>query len=127
MPTDFKELKIWKFAFDIALHCYDVINSLPLAESNNIADQMRRACISLPLNIAEGSASKSTRMYHTHLRYAYASAQELIVLLMLCYKLNYIDKEKYLALYEEVDHFNRGAYKFIMNLEETELKKKMNF
>jgi len=88
---------------------------------------MRRAVTSLPLNIAEGAASKSPKMYLTHLNYAYASAQELTVCLMLCYKLKYIAEEKFKKIFDQTDKFNRASYKFIINLEKKDLKEKFDF
>ena len=73
---------------------YEVITLLPIEESRNLQDQMRRSVTSLPLNIAEGACSKTMKLYLNHLNYTYASAQELTVALMLCYKLKYIDKQK---------------------------------
>jgi len=88
---------------------------------------MRRAVTSLPLNIAEGACSKTKKQYLNHLNYAYASAQELTCALMLCSKVNYLDKESFLKVFDRMDHFNRAIYKFIINLEKKELKEKFDF
>ena len=127
MQANYRELKIWKFAMDLVPNIYQIIALLPIEESNNLKDQMRRAVTSLPLNIAEGAASKSLKMYLTHLNYAYASSQELTVCLMLCYKLKYITEKKFKLIFDQVDKFNRASYKFIINLEKKTLKEKFNF
>jgi len=88
---------------------------------------MRRAVTSLPLNIAEGACSKTMKLYLNHLNYTYASAQELTVAVMLCYKLKYIDKKQFERLFDRIDHFNRACYRFLMNLEQKESREKFDF
>ena len=112
---------------DLVPAIYQVIAALPIEESNNLKDQMRRAATSLPLNIAEGASSKSMKLYLTHLNYAYASAQELTVALMLCYKLKYLEEEFFKRIFDQMDRFNRASYKFILNLEQKESKEKFDF
>ncbi len=127
MQTNYRKLRIWKFSMDLVPQIYSVIAKLPIEESNNLKDQMRRAVTSLPLNIAEGACSKTKKQYINHLNYAYASSQELTVALMLCYKNNYIKKEYFEKVFDQMDRFNRASYKFIINLEQKELKEKFDF
>jgi four helix bundle protein len=127
MQTIYQELKVWRYAFDLTINMYDVVALLPPCESHNIADQMRRAAVSLPLNIAEGASCNSAKVYLNHLHYAYSSGQELGVLLMLCLKLNYIDKKMFDSKHEELDRFLRSLYKFIVNKERREAQKKLPF
>ncbi len=127
MQANFRELKIWKFSMDLVPEIYKVIALLPVEESNNLKDQMRRAVTSLPLNIAEGASSKSLKMYLSHLNYAYASAQELSVALMLCFKIGYLSDVQFHKIFDRVDRFNRASYKFLINLEQKELKEKLDF
>jgi four helix bundle protein len=127
MQAIFKELKVWQYAFDLTIRMYDVVAHLPNCESHNLADQIRRAATSLPLNIAEGASCNSAKVYLNHLHYAYSSGQELSVLLMLCYKLNYIDEKLFNERFEELDKFLRSLYKFVVNLERKEAQKKLPF
>lgn len=127
MQTNFKELKIWRMAFDITIDSYDIIARLPQCESRNIADQMRRCCTAVPLNIAEGASSQTARQFLSHLKYAYASGQELNVLLMLCFKLNYIDEILFNKRFDSLDKCLRALYKFTLHLERKEGLKKFSF
>jgi len=127
MQTSYQDLKIWQYAFELTHKFYDVIAVLPECESRNIADQMRRAVTSLPLNIAEGAGSQTSKMFLSHLKYAYASAQEVEVLLMLCFKLKYINEETFKPLYEDLDRFKRATYKFTVNLERKENQRRFGF
>jgi four helix bundle protein len=127
MQTAYQDLRIWQKAFELTHKFYDIIAVLPECESRNIADQMRRAVTSLPLNIAEGAGSQTSKMFLSHLKYAYASAQEIEVLLMLCFKLKYIDEATFNPLYGELDSFKRATYKFTVNLERKENQRKLGF
>jgi four helix bundle protein len=127
MQTNYQNLKIWQIGFELTLKMYDVLAQLPPYESRNIADQMRRAATSLPTNIAEGASSMSTKVFINHLKYSYASAQELEVLLMLCVKLNYISEESFSRTLEDLDRFKRATFKFTANLERKAAQQKMGF
>jgi four helix bundle protein len=127
MQTAYQDLKIWQQAFALTPKFYDIIAILPECESHNIADQLRRAVTSLPLNIAEGAGSQTSKMFLSHLKYAYASAQEIEVLLMLCFRLKYVDEARFKQLYEELDAFKRATYKFTVNLERKENQRKFGF
>ncbi|MBW2965098.1 four helix bundle protein, partial [Candidatus Woesearchaeota archaeon] len=127
MQTNYRELKIWTMAFENTVAIYDVIAKLPQCESRNIADQMRRTCTAVPLNIAEGASSQTARQFLSHLRYAYASGQELNVLLMLCFRLKYIDEVMFNEKYAALDSCLRAIYKFALNLELKEGLRKLPF
>ena len=127
MQTNYKELKIWRMAFDLTVSTYDVIAKLPQCESRNIADQMRRTCTAIPLNIAEGASSQTAKQFLSHLRYAYASGQELNVLLMLAFKLGYIDEPLFTERHDALDKCMMALYKFTLNLERKEGLKKFHF
>ena len=114
-------------AFDLTIRTYDVIALLPQCESRNIADQMRRTCTALPLNIAEGASSQTAKQFLSHLKYAYASGQELNVLLMLCFKLKYVDETLFSDRHQELETLLKSLYKFTLNLERKESQKKLPF
>lgn len=127
MQTNYKELKIWRMAFDMTISTYDVIAKLPQCESRNIADQMRRTCTAMPLNIAEGASSQTAKQFLSHLKYAYASGQELNVLLMLSFKLGYIEESHFTERHNALDKCLRAIYKFTLNLERKEGLKRLSF
>jgi len=54
---DYHQLDIWNRAMDYAANIYRFIDRLPVEERFNLADQLRRAAVSVPLNIAEGAGS----------------------------------------------------------------------
>ena len=54
MVKSFRDLEVWKKSMDFAVHVYKVQRSFPETERFGLADQLRRAVVSIPSNIAEG-------------------------------------------------------------------------
>lgn len=58
---NFKQLKIWQTGIDIAIKTYQFTDSLPKEDKYAIVQQMTKASVSIPSNIAEGSSRKSEK------------------------------------------------------------------
>jgi len=56
MSSSFRDLKVWQQAIDLALEIYQGTTDFPKQEVCGLAQQMRRAAVSIPSNIAEGRA-----------------------------------------------------------------------
>ena len=87
---NFYNLEIWNISYALVLKIYKITEKFPKEETNNITSQIKRAAISIPLNIAEGSTRFTKRAYLQFLNYSYGSSREVEVLLFLCRYLNYI-------------------------------------
>lgn len=61
MITNFKELKVWERADALAFRVFDLTEQFPGTHFHDLTSQLRRAALSVPTNIAEGSASFHTR------------------------------------------------------------------
>lgn len=91
---DYKDLVVWQKSVDLSVLIYQVTSTFPTSERYGIVDQMRRAAVSIPSNIAEGGGRKLRSQDHYHfLRIAYGSAQELETQLIISNKLNFLTKE----------------------------------
>jgi four helix bundle protein len=55
----FEHLEVWQLAIEYADLCYSIAGQLPKVEGYNLASQLRRAAVSVALNIAEGSTGQS--------------------------------------------------------------------
>jgi four helix bundle protein len=58
--NDFKDLLVWQKGIRLAKAIYEISRKLPADERFGLVSQMRRAAISVPSNIAEGQARKTT-------------------------------------------------------------------
>ena len=61
--SDYKNLKVWQKAMDLTVEIYSLIKLLPREETYALADQMRRAVVSIPSNIAEGHGRNSDKEF----------------------------------------------------------------
>jgi four helix bundle protein len=92
MPVkSFRELDVWQVAMDLALTVYSLAEKLPANERYEMASQMRRAALSVPSNIAEGSGSRMGGRYRYHVRISLGSVSELVTCIELGRRLGYWD------------------------------------
>src|SRR3989441_2589756 len=61
--AQYKTLKAWQHAQRLAIECVKAARAFPDYEQHALADQLRRACYSVPLNIAEGNTRQGSREY----------------------------------------------------------------
>ncbi len=90
MPP-YRNLRAWEHAQRLAVECSKAARRFPDYEQGVLADQMRRACYSVPLNIAEGSARKGSKEYRRFLDTAKGSLAELETIIDLSHDLGYMD------------------------------------
>ena len=90
----FKDLIVWQKAYKLVLEIYKITKVFPKSETYGLIQQMRRAAISIPSNIAEGYGRKHKAEYQQFLSIAYASLLELETQYLLSLDLNYINKNE---------------------------------
>ena len=83
-------LKAWQHAERLAVECSKAAQRFPDFEQERLADQLRRASYSIPLNIAEGSARKGSRDYRRFLDTAWGSLAEVQTALSLARDIGYL-------------------------------------
>jgi four helix bundle protein len=74
---NFRELKIWQNGIKIAIKTYRVTETFPKEDKYSIVQQMVRAGVSIPSNIAEGCSRKSEKDYSRFVEIALGSTYEL--------------------------------------------------
>jgi four helix bundle protein len=84
-----KELRAWQFAMQLVEDIYLLTSAFPKEEQFGLSSQMRRAAVSVPSNIAEGSARSSTKELLHFLSIATGSLAELDTQLELASRLKY--------------------------------------
>ncbi len=111
MIKSYKDLEIYQTSYKLALNIHQLTQKFPKHETYEIGSQIRRASISIPLNIAEGyGKKKSTKDFIRFLAMALGSCNEMEVLLDFTKDLGYVSKEKYIKLYEEYNVLGRRIY-----------------
>lgn len=94
----YKTLKAWEHAHRLAVECSKAARHFPEYEQHGLADQLRRAAYSVPINIAEGSARRGSREYRKFLDTARASLAEAETILGLAGDLGYIHRDDHKRL-----------------------------
>ena len=89
-------LLAWQLALDLVERVYQITADFPGKEQYCLVSQMRRACVSVPANIAEGAARNSRREFRRFLCIARASLVELETLLLIAKRLEYTNNTDHL-------------------------------
>lgn len=92
MTSDYRNLKVWQKAMELTLEIYSLVRHLPKEETYCLSDQMRRAAVSVPSNIAEGHGRASHKDFINFLSISRGSLLELETQLEICNKLDYFDE-----------------------------------
>ena len=90
----FKDLIVWQKAYRLVLEIYKMTKDFPKFEIYGLAQQMRRAAVSIPSNIAEGYGRKHKAEYRQFLSVAYGSLSELETQYLLSIDLQYTENHK---------------------------------
>jgi four helix bundle protein len=93
MIKDYRDLIAWQKAMELVESIYRMTKTFPQEEIYSLSNQMRRAAISIPSNIAEGHGRKSTKVFLHFLSVAYGSLKEVETQVFISLRLNYITKK----------------------------------
>lgn len=87
-----EDLVAWQKAIELVMAVYDASKRFPADERFALADQIRRAVVSIPSNIAEGHGRESERSYLQFCLVAHGSLREVETQLHIAHRLGYIDE-----------------------------------
>ncbi len=90
---DYKDLIVWQKSMDLLVEVYRLAKKLPKEETYGLSDQMRRAVVSIPSNIAEGKNRSSGKDFLRFLFIARGSRAEVETQLLACIRLNYLEED----------------------------------
>jgi len=116
MGRDFKNIKAWQYADNLALSVYSKTKSFPREELYGITSQLRRAVVSVPVNVVEGANREHKKEYLHFLYVARGSLAETEYLLHLTCRLGYLQEEDYKkleALRQETAKILQGLIKSV--------------
>jgi len=104
---DFRQLKVWEKAHQVALAIYKTTKEFPKEELYGLTSQIRRASMSIPTNISEGCGRNTDAEFARFLQIAIGSAGETEYQLLLSHDLGFLNKEQYDKLNIEVTEVKR--------------------
>ncbi|MCD6024983.1 MAG: ribosomal protein [Fibrobacteria bacterium] len=90
----YRELHVWRESVSLIPDIYACLQDFPAYERFALTDQIRRAAVSVPANIAEGQARYYKREFFHHLCIARGSLAELQTLLIIAEQVGYLSQEK---------------------------------
>ena len=102
--TDYKDLIVWQKSMELARIIYRLTSRFPRDEVFGLTNQIRRAVVSIPSNIAEGFGRGSDREFIHFLRIAKGSAAEVETQILISEDLHYVspDAQAALSLCDEI-------------------------
>ena len=86
-----KDLEVWKKSMDLVSNIYKITESFPNKELYGLTNQIRRAAVSVPSNIAEGAARSSKKEFIQFLYIALGSLSELETQIIIANRLEYLN------------------------------------
>jgi len=113
---DFRKQKVWEKSHLLTLEVYKVTEGFPREELYGLTGQIRRACASIPANIAEGCGKDGDADFARFLQIARGSASELEYHLLLARDLGFLRNEDYQRLDKETNELKQMLTNFIKKL-----------
>jgi four helix bundle protein len=108
----FKELEIWKKSRLFCSEIYKITSNFPDSEKFGLTNQLRRASVSIPSNIAEGSSRSSNKDFARFLQITLGSAYEIETQLLIAYDLKFINNEDLEKLSQNLESIIKMTSKF---------------
>lgn len=103
----YRDLVAWQKAMQLMLCIYEVVQLFPKQEMYGLTQQLQRAAVSIPSNIAEGSSRRSTQEFLRFLNIATGSLAEVETQISAAQMLGYIEHKKEEELLKQCDEVSR--------------------
>ena len=112
LKHNFKNIKVWQKAVELAVLVYEVTKSFPTEEKFGITSQMRRSSVSTSSNIAEGSARNSSKAFCNCLDISLGESFELETQLIIAFRTGILPEEKFSLLSREIAELQKMVIGF---------------
>ena len=93
VTSSYQGLIVWQKSMELTVEIYNMIKKLPKEETYSLCDQMKRAAVSIPSNIAEGHERGTNKEFIHFLTIARGSRAELETQLQICIKVRYLSEQ----------------------------------
>ena len=118
MAGSYRELIVWQKGLALAKHVYAMIEAFPKSQHFVLSNQMQRAALSIPSNIAEGYNRQYTREYRQFLSIAHGSAGELETQSLLAVELGFVTQTQINVLLDELREIAKMLHIMIYKMKE---------
>ncbi|MBI2572446.1 four helix bundle protein [Candidatus Woesearchaeota archaeon] len=118
MARLYKTIDSYHLSYQFVLELYKVVHKFPASEEHNITSQIKRAAVSISLNIVEGSNKASPKEFIHYLNTAFASAKEVEVLINLSKYLGFLSTRDFEFLAAKLDEICAKLFLFTRNIEQ---------
>lgn len=115
MRHNYKNLKIWIIAMEIANDIFEITSKFPLEEKYSLTSQINRCAVSIPSNIAEGSA-RTNKSFSHFIDISLGSSFELVTQLIISQNRNYISQQKLEEMEYKIEEFPKMSFGFLKTL-----------
>jgi len=112
----YKDLIVWQKSVDFVVEIYSIIKGFPDFERFALCQQLRRAVVSIPANIAEGYCRNHKKEYQQFLGIAYGSLAEVETFLEIARRLGYISELEYNKLDSDKEEIRKILVTLIRKL-----------
>jgi four helix bundle protein len=116
MEKPHKKLDAWKLSMDLVFDVYRATEEFPSQERYGLIDQIRRATISIPSNIAEGAARQTKKEFSNYLHIAQGSLSELDTQIELARRLSYVNNKTWENLDDRMERIDKPISGLIHHL-----------
>jgi four helix bundle protein len=113
---NYRDLVVWQDSIQLAKAIYKLTEKFPKHETYALADQIRRAVVSVPSNIAEGQARKAPGDFRRFLHIALGSLAEVDTQLVLAQEFDYLKSNDVDSLFEQIQVLRKKLYALINSL-----------
>lgn len=110
----YRDLEAWQLGVDLVEACYKATAAFPKSEMFSMTSQMRRAAVSIPSNVAEGYARRTTKAYMNHVSIAIGSHAEFATCIELSRRLGFLpasEADRIAGLSDSVGRLLYGLYR----------------
>jgi four helix bundle protein len=110
LSKGFRDLRVWQCGMDLAEEVYRATKGFPKEELYGLTNQLRRAVVSVPSNIAEGQTRAHVKEFFQFLSMAQGSLAEVQTQIELAGRLKYLPEDQVRSLIERADSLAKQLY-----------------
>jgi four helix bundle protein len=114
---DYHNIKVWQKEHKFVLEVYEITAKFPSEEKYGLANQLRRASVSVPSNIAEGCGRGGRTELRQFMNVSLGSASEVEYQLFLAFELGYIGPNIYFSLNDKVVELKKMLAAYVKQIQ----------